>query len=298
MVNPLPIDSLDGWRSLCPALGIEAGRVGTRFVAGDPGDLIDQLRVEGYVHVPGMLPETTVAPLRECIALLDRSGIPPPFAFVYDEFWLAYQGVADVIAAALGADYLMLPDFWAWHVRACDQGAGWGPHRDRVQPTLDDDNSPHALTVWLPLSDATPLNGCMYVLPAHLDERFRSRVFDGPDNNRVADPQSIRAVPSTAGSLLAWNQALLHWGGRASRLAGGPRISVAMEFQRGDRPAFNRPLLDPSRLPTFRERLGLIGKQVLQYRHMIPLAPDLERAAAELAERFMPAVVAASPGRS
>lgn len=69
-----------------------------------------------------------------------------------------------------------------------DQGAGWGPHRDRVQPTLDEDNSPHSLTVWLPFTDATPLNGCMYVLPAHHDGRFRARAWDGPDNNRIFDP--------------------------------------------------------------------------------------------------------------
>ena len=293
MLSSLRVDSVEQWRSLFPALSVEGVLRRPGFDAGDLGELVDQIRIEGYVNAPGVLPEATFTPLRECIAMLHRSGIPLAFAFVYDEFWLAFQGLSDFISATLGADYLALPDFWAWHVPASDQGAGWGPHRDRVQPTLDDDNSPHSLTVWLPFSDATPLNGCMYVLPAHLDDRFANRVFDGPDNIRVYDPQAIRALPAPAGSLLAWNQALLHWGGRASRLANAPRISVAFEFQRADRPAFNQPLLDPARLPSFRERLGLIGKQVLQYRHMYPLAPDVERVAADLFERFMPEVVAA-----
>lgn len=184
--------------------------------------------------------------------------------------------------------YRALPDFWVWHVHPNESAAGWGPHRDRVQPTVDADNSPHTLTVWLPFTDATPLNGCIYVVPAHFDERFHQRRWDGEGNNVVQNPQDIRALPATAGSLLAWNQGVLHWGSRGSRLGVAPRISAAFEFQRGDRPPFNSPLLDPGRLPSFTERLGLIGKQALQYRHMYPLTDDIAAIATSLAARFMP----------
>lgn len=297
MLGEFQVDSLDQWRGFFPRLHVEGDfyRSGHRFDRIE--ELLGDLRVEGYVNVPDVLPAAVVEPLRDCIQLLHRSGIPLPFAFVYDEFWAVYQTVSHFIGSALGSDYRALPDFWAWYVPANDQGAGWGPHRDRVQPTLDPDNSPHSLTVWLPFTDAVPLNGCMYVLPAHLDERFRARVWGGEDNTRVPDPQAIRALPATAGSFLAWNQAVLHWGGRASRLAAGPRISAAFEFQRADVPAFNQPLLDPHRLPAFTERLGLIGKQVLQYRHMYPLSPDVEAIAVDLRDRFMPSVFAnaASP---
>jgi len=293
-----PVDSLERWLTLCPRLHIEGNLARPEHRFDHIDELLRDLRVEGYVAVPDALPPAVVEPLRDCIELLHRSGIPLAFAFVYDEFWLVWQRVSHFLSTALGGDYRALPDFWAWYVAPDDQGAGWGPHRDRVQPTLEPDNSPHSLTVWLPFTDAVPLNGCMYVLPAHLDERFRTRVFDGVGNNLVPEPQAIRAVPSTAGSLLAWNQNLLHWGGRASRLAAGPRISVAFEFQRGDRPAFNQPLLDPHRVPTFTERLGLIGKQVLQYRHMYPLTPDVEAIAVDLRDRFMPEVLAAASGPS
>jgi len=291
------VDNRDHWRVFCPRLHVEGDlhRAVHRFEQIE--DLLHDLRVEGYVNVPDVLSAVLIEPLRDCIDLLHRAGIPLPFAFVYDEFWLVWQRVSQFISTALGGDYRALPDFWAWYVSPSDQGAGWGPHRDRVQPTVDPDNSPHSLTVWLPFTDAVPLNGCMYVLPAHLDERFRTRVYDGEGNNHVPEPQAIRAVPATAGSLLAWNQNLLHWGGRASRLAAGPRISAAFEFQRADRPAFNQPLLDPNRVPAFTERLGLIGKQVLQYRHMYPLAPHAEAIAVDLRDRFMPEVFAsAAPG--
>lgn len=296
MLNEFRVDSIEHWRQMCPALTVEGGPEPAEHRFEKIGELLDDLRVEGYVHVPDVLPAAVFEPLRDCVTVLHRSGIPLPFAFVYDEFWLVYRRVAHFIGAALGEDYRALPDFWVWYVPPNDQGAGWGPHRDRVQPSLDPDNSPHSMTVWLPFTDAVPLSGCMYVLPAHLDARFRDRVWDGPGNNHVPDPQAIRALPATAGSFLAWNQAVLHWGGRASRLASTPRISAAFEFQRADRPAFNQPLLDPSRLPSFTERLGLIGKQALQYRHMYPLTPDVEQTAVDLRDRYMPEVIANAGG--
>jgi SAM-dependent methyltransferase len=293
-LTALDVESIEYWRALCPALHVEGGSGGPAFKVGEVDELVGQLRLEGYVNVPGVLKKSVFEPLRDCIATLHAQGIPLAFAFVYDEFWHAFQGVSRFISAALGEDYLALPDFWVWHLTASEDATGFGPHRDRTQPTLDADNSPHSLTVWLPFSDATPLNGCIYVLPAQHDERFRRRVWDGANNNRVEELQNIRAVPAPGGSFLAWNQAILHWGGRASPRAEGPRTSAAFEFQRGDKPPFNAPLLDPKRVPSFAERLGLIGKQVLQYRHMYPLAPDVERFAIELRDRFMPSVVGAA----
>ncbi len=279
------------WRELCPALSIDGPGGPPRAALPELKHAMSVLRYEGYVNFPGVLPETEIAPLRECVALLHERKIPLPFAFVYDQFWRAFQAVAPFIQAALGKGYRALPDFWVWHVLAKESAHGWEPHRDRVQPTLDADNSPHSLTVWLPLSEATPLNGCIYVLPAHLDERFKQRRWDGADNHHVKQPQDIRALPATAGSLLAWNQAVLHWGGRASRLAAAPRTSMAFEFQRADRPAFNEPLLAPDVLPAFERRLGLIGKQVLQYQHMYPLTSDVSAIAETLRSSFMTGAV-------
>lgn len=280
--------SVEFWRALEPELGIESGRGATSFEVPRLDALLQDLRVEGYVNVPAVVPEATCAALRECIARLHERRIPLPFVFVYDEMWHAFQGLSAFVGAALGKGYRALPDFWVWHVVADDRVTGWGPHRDRIQPTVERDNSPHTLTVWLPFTEATPLNGCIYVLPAHLDAAFARRRWDAADNLAVHDPQNVRALPAAAGSLLAWNQGVLHWGGRASRLARAPRTSAAFEFQRGDKPPFNTPLLDPEKAPPFTQRLGLIGKQVLQYRHMYPLSEDVARIAEVLRARYMP----------
>ncbi len=281
-------ESREFWASLCPDMTIDGASAARPAHVGDLDRLFSTLKREGYVQVPDALPQDRVAPIRAAVTTMFERAIPLPFAFVYDELWQAFQSLSAFLSTVLGADYRALPDFWVWYVSPNEASAGWGPHRDRVQPTLDPDNAPHTLTVWLPFSDATPLNGCMYILPAHLDDRFVERRWDGEGNNVVYNPQNIRALPATAGSMLAWNQSVLHWGGRGSRLGTSPRVSAAFEFQRGDRPAFNKPLLDPARLPSFGERLGLIGKQALQYRHMYPLTDDLYEIATGLLEKFMP----------
>jgi hypothetical protein len=290
MLSAQQAEQREFWRQLCPGMSIEGDGFAAPAAVGDPADLVPVLNREGYIQVADALPEARIAPIRNAVSTLFQCGIPLPFAFVYDELWLAFQSLSRFLSTALGEDYRALPDFWVWHVKPNEDSAGWGPHRDRVQPTIYDDNSPQTLTVWLPFSDATPLNGCMYVLPAHRDPRFIERRWDGEGNNVVHNPQDIRALPATGGSMLAWNQAVLHWGGRGSRLGAAPRISAAFEFQRGDCAPFNQPLLDPYRVPTFAERLGLIGKQALQYRHMYPLTDDVAAVATSLYQRFMPGV--------
>jgi hypothetical protein len=57
---------------------------------------------------------------------------------------------------------------------------------------------------------------------------------------------------------------------------------MALEFQRGDIPAYNAPLLDLAAPPTFAERLKLIGKQILQYRHMYGYSDTLTALAENL----------------
>jgi hypothetical protein len=209
--------------------------------------------------------------MAEAVARIRNLGLPPAFAFVYDEFWLVFAKLDGLIRSILGERYQLLPDFWAWYIDPAADEAGWKPHRDKGPMSLRSDGTAKSLTIWIPLTDATPLNSCMYMLPANRDPLYHV----GGSEVRF-DPPDIRALPAGAGSILCWNQAVLHWGSRSAKHAPAPRISIAAEFQRGDEPAFREPLLAPLSLPNFRTRLALIAKQILQYRHMYPLDPALE----------------------
>jgi hypothetical protein len=57
---------------------------------------------------------------------------------------------------------------------------------------------------------------------------------------------------------------------------------MAFEFQRSDVEAFNKPFIKPLSIVPFEFRLKLIAKQLLQYRHMYRLEPQIERIATEL----------------
>ena len=282
LVQAPPLDALEDpafWRALNPALHVcddaFIGGVGP-FDLDSPAreSLVRRMTREGYFQffVP---PAQWQLPLAEMAQAVDQ--MPPtlaaPFVFVYDEFWLAFRKQARVIADFLGNDYVMLPDFWAWRVDPTKRQSGWKPHRDKGHMALFPDGRPKSLTVWIPLTKATPLNSCMYVIPADRDPTYGTPQ-DGEWKFGFSD---VRALPGEPGDVFVWNQAVAHWGGHSSTFATDVRISVALEFQRLDVPPFNQPLLSPNSLPSLFDRLRLIAKQVLQYDHMYKLDPELER---------------------
>jgi len=275
---------MEFWLQLCPGFSIGSRPAAPASRLPDLGPLLAVLREEGYVQAPDVFVPADVARLQDGIRRLVGQGILPAFAFVYDEYWHIFQSLSAFLSAALGPGFQMLPDLWAWYVPPSNEAAGWQPHRDRSGAAIRPDNSPDSLTVWLPLTDATPLNGCMYVLPARHDPNLHAVTL--PENGvfQLAGEslQNIRALPATAGSLLAWNQALLHWGGRASHLGAHPRCSIAAQFQRGDLPAFERPLLNPQAPPSFAERIGLIGHLICGFSGFLALPAELRVLAAAL----------------
>ena len=93
----------------------------------------------------------------------------------------------------------------------------------------------------------------------------------------------IQALPSEPNDVLIWNQRVVHWGSTSNKNHEiGPRISLAFEFQRSDVNSFNDPLINPCNIPDFKERLNLIGKQVIQYTHMYGFNKELVDLAVEL----------------
>jgi len=277
------LDDLDTWRRLAPALHVQD----SAFLSDQQPLTLDAdalaqvqraVREDGYFHLPPQPWNLPTQAMADVIRRLDAQGIPLPFAFVYDEFWLLFWRMHRVLEGLLGPAYLRLPDFWAWLVNPQRNDSGWRPHRDRNHGALFDDGSPRAFTLWLPLTDATPDTSCMYVVPAQRDATYGKGRIEGWQP-ALAD---IRALPAAAGSALGWTQELLHWGSSAHPRETRVRISVAMEFQSAQTPPFNQPLMAADQLPSFAVRLQLIGKQILQYRHMYPLSDDV----ADLAQRL------------
>ena len=117
----------------------------------------------------------------------------------------------------------------------------------------------------IPVTEATPLNGCMYVVP---------RMFD-PGDIEAVDVRNVRALPAEPGAVMGWNQDIWHWGGRSSTRAREPRISVSLEMQRGDVPAEYPNLIASDAVLELAERLAVIGEVIARYEHMAPSPPPM-----------------------
>lgn len=264
------------WRSLCP--GLHAGDIGgtedNRVVvsARQLEDAKQQFLEEGYCSFEGVDWGLDFLALRACFETLRAHQWPPVFVFVYDEFWQLISRMAWLVGELLGGEPKRLPDIWAWHLEPALAETGWEPHRDKGCKTLFEDGSPKSITYWLPVTEALPLNGCIYLLPKNKDPHYNTEKEMRPN----VPLTEIRALPSAPGTLWFWNQAVLHWSGRAHPSALSPRLSVSCEYQRADVPPYKEPLTDPSKAPPFSGRLALIARQLIQYRHMTPLTPEVE----------------------
>jgi ectoine hydroxylase-related dioxygenase (phytanoyl-CoA dioxygenase family) len=222
--------------------------------------------------------------MADTVRALSAEGLSPVFAYLYDEFWYPFLELHRLYETLLGGRYCLLPDFWVWNVDPKKSESGWAPHRDKGRAALREDGSPKSLTTWIPLSPSTPLNGCIYIVPAQHDPAYGT----ANEKQRSFEYQGIRALPGQPGDFFIWNQAVMHWGGRASPRAPESRVSMAFEFQRSDVRPFNNPLIDSLRVLSFEARLQLIAKQIYQYQHMYPLDPNVAVFASELVARTKP----------
>jgi hypothetical protein len=272
----------DFWLARAPGLHIGDDAVFRAAKPFRPGneqaaELSARIKDEGYfqiAHNTGL----DLALMADTARRFSADGIAPAFAFLFDEFWAPFHALDGLYGSILGG-YGMLPHCWVWNIDPQKGDAGWNPHRDMCHVSLRPDGSPIAITTWIPLSDANPLNSCMYMVPAHADP-----VYGSPqDKEWRFDLPSIRALPVKPGEILVWNQAVWHWGSRSSPRAEQSRVSMALEFQRSDSPAFAQPIISPGQPLSFEARLKLIARQLLQYRHMYKLDGTIETLALELA---------------
>jgi len=261
--------------------------------------------------------------MARAVRTVEDHGWPPVFALMFDAPWAAVQRAWQVAAQVLGEDCALEPSIFVWSLRrnadprdgddaagdALPSGGGSGdggerkrcarvgenfglPHRDFSydEAHFSDDGRPRVLNVWIPLTEATADNGCLWVVPREFDP-----FYDKPDayeHNRPATPGfengltkvrfplgAMRPVPCAKGSVVCWHN-VIHWGGACSKHAAVPRIALAATFKaKGSRSTHLTAdgaldsLLDPLlankgeggvRLP-LESRVRLIAKSLAMY---------------------------------
>jgi Phytanoyl-CoA dioxygenase (PhyH) len=274
------------WRDLAPGLTVvpEARQPDPVLSPNDAtaARILTIYGREGYIQLPRSQDAEQMTALAGLVESVLAAGLPPAFAFIYDEMWRPYRRLGPILDCLLGGPHGMMPNLWAWHVDPKKIEAGWAPHRDRPGSDIPIDARPRALTVWIPFTRATALNGCMYVVPKHRDVRYGKSSAGGLS----CDVADIRAVPAEPGDSLIWTHDLLHWGSRTSELSTAPRMSMSVEFQLMDAPAVSNFIIQPEQLLTFGQKLALIGRAIAKYSHMHKMDGELTEVAKKWADRL------------
>src|SRR5262249_23746201 len=140
-----------------------------RITAARQARLLQELREHGYFEGDAILATGLVARIRAGIERLRRAGWPAVFVYVYDEAWAIAPGpsLRRLLSKALGRHYTQKPNVWAHNIQPGTRG--WGPHVDGFEGA-------DRLSLWIPLSEATIQNGCMFLVPRdRVPERIAGR---------------------------------------------------------------------------------------------------------------------------
>ena len=256
-------ESISFWREMNPHLTISDDPFAKAFAPFDyvtEGKEVAQVKDEGYFHINPVIPVADCEAIAKGVLRIVERGAHPLFVLLYDEYWQLIPRLGRILEPILGPDYRAVGDFWAWCVSPTAGPCGWSIHRDSWSAAeLRDDGRPHRATIWIPFTDATPSNGCMYLVPTNRDENL-------PDNRTsysVKNLQDVRALPASAGSILGWNQDVLHWGGRCSPYAPNPRISIAIYVESSEaKPYRPNVRIDFQAALPFQRRLAMIGAMI------------------------------------
>ena len=129
--------------------------------------------------------------LTEMIEFLDeKCGLNPTWSLVFDNYWVLARRVEKIVQEISGGKENRLNfDALVWRVRNVNEEdekrgesnntttmTAFTPHRDRqpkdTRKSFREDESPKYCTIWIPLTNATCENSCLYVIPRKCDEGY------------------------------------------------------------------------------------------------------------------------------
>ncbi len=266
LLSQLPkAGSREFWRDLNPDLSISDHpfQVVPQPSSTKLEEFRERMHEEAYFQTEPTLPDAMLKSMRRAIESVKEAGLPTMFAFVYDIF---YQGLSHFDAAfrtALGENYRLVPNFAVYYIEASDQGKGFAPHRDaEYANALNENGMPTVMTVWITVTEASPLSSCLYIVPKNRDPQYADSIHDLSVTADAFAWEDVRALPTPPGVMSCWTQYLFHWGSRASRRAPEPRITYAVYLQSGSiAPVTDQTVGVPAAL-SFAERLSMICRSL------------------------------------
>ncbi len=202
-------------------------------------DQVEFYRRQGYLYPFACLGADETAAMRDSLDAFEREegfsvgSIHFKGHLCFRWSWQLARNAAilDAVEDLIGPDILAFASkFW---IKGGGDGAFVSWHQDSAYFGLD----PHDLvTVWVALTDSTPDNGCMRVIPgSHLGDA-RSHVETYHDKNLLARGQTIEELDETeavdmalrAGEFSLHHERIVH--GSPPNPSTGPRIGLALFY--------------------------------------------------------------------
>ena len=275
------------WRRIAPGLHVNDSDFIARALATPPElspVVVErckaQLQSDGFFTLPPeSLPWSGLSfkAMRLAVRQLQRRGWPATLLLAYDEVWAMAHQLSHLMAAVSGGCANSL-DMLAWSITPSLGQSGFAPHRDRqpadVAASFRPDGTAKYTTVWVALSEATPENSCLYLVPRQHDPGYA----DGDDHSPEAeDPlirvlrsdaavQAVRACPLRPGGAVIFTHRAMHWGSKGQLQCTKARVSIS--FGHSD-PTFEAPFFrQPARalpIPKLSLRVALAAAQLINY---------------------------------
>ena len=263
------VDS-NAWEAICTGLSIASTSTNTNggrirksgvHVSNPKFKTKHERRREKLIHNGYALVDDLfdVQLLRKGIEDLHKQNLPATFILLFDETWRLACESKRVLEQTSHKKNVFNYDLLAWYIPP--GSPGFSPHRDRQPDDApstfhSDDQQAKFITNWIALSDATPENSCLYVIPKPYDPGYTKgdsdNVTDDNDSNDCdeakygrssdgsADPlhralsskesfQHIRCLPRKAGQSILFTHRIIHWG-----LQGDPADLVARHNDEDD----------------------------------------------------------------
>jgi hypothetical protein len=305
------------WRSLLPEYDVSdrpflSASGSYQFPDAEADKLSRQIRKEGYFQSSPIISAHESISLVRSIVRIDQARLLPVFVTIYDQLWQLLRALRNTFNPILGESYRLPPDLWAWHIAPNAASRGWALHRDAEisrpfgpDSCMHENGKPRLCTIWIPLTDATTHNSCIYVLPFPEDPAIQSflqkeSVVAIQQHAQLTNWSNVRALPAQAGSVLGWNPYIMHWGSQSTDWATHARVSVGIYYEAADAPMAGRPfdlagrryinLHDTDFQLSFENRLTIIANILATYvaSGQMVNEPNYSPAVKEFCQRWKP----------
>ncbi|MFN7740990.1 MAG: phytanoyl-CoA dioxygenase family protein [Cyanobacteriota bacterium] len=210
------------------------------------------LKQEGYFVYPELLESDRLQMIRAWIALINKNrpisiALEPEFEssdeslpplrkirrlFWYDpSFWISILSGSALLDLARGlvGDQVNLI-LHAAFLKPPLVGGATAAHQDQALWGID---YPGAISVWVALDSAQPVNGCLELYPGSHLSGLISHALDSPDAwhpsvDQTPFPIMAKALPLTPGDAIVWHRYMVHRSGE--NRSNDPRWGVVFVF--------------------------------------------------------------------